>query len=99
MCPRRETSDLVYCVADLQFSNHKLQEDVRKLKQAMEAMEDTNLRLAEENEQLRSQAKMYTHTHTLSLSHSHTHTHSCRLAWPLYLMTHYTNTSPHTVQV
>ncbi|XP_062339634.1 inositol 1,4,5-triphosphate receptor associated 2 [Osmerus eperlanus] len=53
-----ETSDLVYCVADLQFSNQKLQQDVRKLKQAMEAMEDTNLRLAEENEQLRSQAKM-----------------------------------------
>uniref|UniRef100_A0A8C9VKK9 Lymphoid-restricted membrane protein n=1 Tax=Scleropages formosus TaxID=113540 RepID=A0A8C9VKK9_SCLFO len=54
-----ETSDLVYCVADLQFNNHKLQEEVRKLKQAAEAMEETNHKLLEEIEDLRMQAKMY----------------------------------------
>ncbi|XP_029105472.1 inositol 1,4,5-triphosphate receptor associated 2 [Scleropages formosus] len=53
-----ETSDLVYCVADLQFNNHKLQEEVRKLKQAAEAMEETNHKLLEEIEDLRMQAKI-----------------------------------------
>uniref|UniRef100_A0A673I8Q7 Lymphoid-restricted membrane protein-like n=1 Tax=Sinocyclocheilus rhinocerous TaxID=307959 RepID=A0A673I8Q7_9TELE len=53
-----ETSDLVFCVADLQLNNLKLQEEVRKLKQAVENMEDTNQKLIEENEELKAQAKM-----------------------------------------
>ncbi|XP_062851594.1 inositol 1,4,5-triphosphate receptor associated 2 [Trichomycterus rosablanca] len=53
-----ETSDLVFCVADLQFNNQKLQEHVRKLKQAVETMEETNQKLIEENEELKNQAKM-----------------------------------------
>ncbi|XP_070784987.1 inositol 1,4,5-triphosphate receptor associated 2 [Enoplosus armatus] len=53
-----ETSELVYCVADLQMSNHKLQEEVRKLKQVVEGMEDSNQKLAEENEELRNQARV-----------------------------------------
>lgn len=53
-----ETSELVYCVADLQMSNQKLQEEVRRLKQVVEAMEESNQKLAEENEELRSQARM-----------------------------------------
>ncbi|XP_073724295.1 inositol 1,4,5-triphosphate receptor associated 2 isoform X9 [Misgurnus anguillicaudatus] len=53
-----ETSDLVFCVADLQLNNQKLQEEVRKLKQAAENMEDTNQKLIEENEELKAQAKM-----------------------------------------
>ncbi|KAF4079883.1 hypothetical protein AMELA_G00183400 [Ameiurus melas] len=52
-----ETSDLVFCVADLQFNNQKLQEEVRKLKQTAEAMEETNQKLLEENEELKTQAK------------------------------------------
>ncbi|XP_049330949.1 inositol 1,4,5-triphosphate receptor associated 2 isoform X3 [Astyanax mexicanus] len=53
-----ETSDLVFCVADLQFNNQKLQEEVRKLKQTVEGMEETNQKLIEENEELKTQAKM-----------------------------------------
>ncbi|XP_055367580.1 inositol 1,4,5-triphosphate receptor associated 2 isoform X3 [Betta splendens] len=53
-----ETSELVYCVADLQMSNQKLQEEVRKLKQVVEGMEDSNQKLAEENEELRTQARV-----------------------------------------
>ncbi|XP_041710028.1 inositol 1,4,5-triphosphate receptor associated 2 [Coregonus clupeaformis] len=53
-----ETSDLVFCVADLQFNNQKLQEEVRKLKQSVETMEDQNQKLAEENEELKSQARL-----------------------------------------
>ncbi|XP_041834060.1 inositol 1,4,5-triphosphate receptor associated 2 isoform X2 [Melanotaenia boesemani] len=53
-----ETSELVYCVADLQMSNHKLQEEVRKLKQVVECMEEGNQKLAEENEELRNQARV-----------------------------------------
>uniref|UniRef100_A0A3P9K9Z2 Lymphoid-restricted membrane protein n=1 Tax=Oryzias latipes TaxID=8090 RepID=A0A3P9K9Z2_ORYLA len=53
-----ETSELVYCVADLQMSNQKLQEEVRRLKQVVEAMEESNQKLAEENEELRSQARI-----------------------------------------
>ncbi|TRY62250.1 hypothetical protein DNTS_020212 [Danionella cerebrum] len=53
-----ETSDLVFCVADLQLNNQKLQEEVRKLKQAVENMEDTNQKLIEENEELKAQAKI-----------------------------------------
>ncbi|KAG7215933.1 hypothetical protein INR49_031529 [Caranx melampygus] len=53
-----ETSELVYCVADLQMSNQKLQEEVRKLKQVVEGMEESNQKLAEENEDLRNQARV-----------------------------------------
>lgn len=53
-----ETSELVYCVADLQMSNQKLQEEVKKLKQVVESMEESNQKLAEENEELHNQAKM-----------------------------------------
>uniref|UniRef100_A0A3B4UIU5 Lymphoid-restricted membrane protein n=1 Tax=Seriola dumerili TaxID=41447 RepID=A0A3B4UIU5_SERDU len=53
-----ETSELVYCVADLQMSNQKLQEEVRKMKQVVEGMEDSNQKLAEENEDLRNQARV-----------------------------------------
>uniref|UniRef100_A0A3Q3W6L8 Lymphoid-restricted membrane protein n=1 Tax=Mola mola TaxID=94237 RepID=A0A3Q3W6L8_MOLML len=53
-----ETSELVYCVADLQMSNQKLQEEVKKMKQVVEGMEDTNQKLAEENEELRSKARV-----------------------------------------
>ncbi|KAM3588146.1 uncharacterized protein V6R79_022627 [Siganus canaliculatus] len=53
-----ETSELVYCVADLQMSNQKLQEEVRKLKQVVDGMEDSNQKLAEENEELRTQARV-----------------------------------------
>uniref|UniRef100_A0A3P8STE1 Lymphoid-restricted membrane protein n=1 Tax=Amphiprion percula TaxID=161767 RepID=A0A3P8STE1_AMPPE len=52
-----ETSELVYCVTDLQMSNQKLQEEVRKLKQVVEGMEESNQKLAEENEELRVQAR------------------------------------------
>lgn len=48
----------MYCVADLQMSNQKLQEEVRKLKQVVEGMEDSNQKLAEENEELRNQARV-----------------------------------------
>ncbi|KAM6961847.1 inositol 1,4,5-triphosphate receptor associated 2 [Tautogolabrus adspersus] len=53
-----ETSELVSCVADLQMNNHKLQEEVRKMKQVVESMEDSNQKLAEENEDLRNQARV-----------------------------------------
>ncbi|XP_069376461.1 inositol 1,4,5-triphosphate receptor associated 2 isoform X2 [Paralichthys olivaceus] len=53
-----ETSDLVYCVADLQMCNQKLEEEVRRLKQVVEGMEDSNQRLTEENEDLRNQARV-----------------------------------------
>ncbi|XP_022073343.2 inositol 1,4,5-triphosphate receptor associated 2 isoform X4 [Acanthochromis polyacanthus] len=53
-----ETSELVYCVADLQMSNQKLQEEVRKLKQVVEGMEESNQKLAEENEELHVQARV-----------------------------------------
>uniref|UniRef100_A0A3P9ADY1 Lymphoid-restricted membrane protein n=1 Tax=Esox lucius TaxID=8010 RepID=A0A3P9ADY1_ESOLU len=53
-----ETSDLVYCVADLQFSNQKLQEEVRKLKQTVETLDENNQKLAEENTELKSQARI-----------------------------------------
>ncbi|XP_054911688.1 inositol 1,4,5-triphosphate receptor associated 2 isoform X2 [Poeciliopsis prolifica] len=53
-----ETSELVYCVADLQMSNQKLQEEAWKLKQMVESMEESNQKLAEENEDLRNQARV-----------------------------------------
>ncbi|XP_041109849.1 inositol 1,4,5-triphosphate receptor associated 2 [Polyodon spathula] len=52
-----ETSDLVYCVADLQFNNQKLHNEMRKLKLAVEVMEEANNKLLEEKEVFRAQAK------------------------------------------
>ncbi|XP_072311108.1 inositol 1,4,5-triphosphate receptor associated 2 [Eucyclogobius newberryi] len=52
-----ETSELVYCVTDLQMNNQKLEDEVKKLKQVVESMEDTNQKLVEENEELKNQAK------------------------------------------
>uniref|UniRef100_A0A1A8JS01 Lymphoid-restricted membrane protein n=1 Tax=Nothobranchius kuhntae TaxID=321403 RepID=A0A1A8JS01_NOTKU len=56
--PEFETSELVYCVTDLQMSNQKLREEVKKLKQVVESMEEGNQKLAEENEQLRTRARV-----------------------------------------
>ncbi|XP_067415351.1 inositol 1,4,5-triphosphate receptor associated 2 isoform X2 [Emydura macquarii macquarii] len=52
-----ETSDLITCVADLQFKNRKLQEENNKLKLVVEALEETNNRLMEDNEDLHNQIK------------------------------------------
>nr|XP_033806742.1 lymphoid-restricted membrane protein-like isoform X2 [Geotrypetes seraphini] len=52
-----ETSDLITCVADLQFNNQKLQKQYCNLKMAMENMEEVNSRLTEQNEELHNQAK------------------------------------------
>ncbi|CAL8318756.1 unnamed protein product [Lota lota] len=53
-----ETSELVYCVADLQMSNQRLQDEMKALKQMVELMEESNQRLAEDNHELRSQARV-----------------------------------------
>lgn len=45
-------------MADLQMSNQKLQEEVKKMKQVLEGMEDSNQKLAEENEELRHKARV-----------------------------------------
>ncbi|XP_073400109.1 inositol 1,4,5-triphosphate receptor associated 2 isoform X2 [Dendrobates tinctorius] len=50
-----DTSDLITCIADLQYNNQKLQEQQSKLKAVSEAQEESNHRLLEENEELRSQ--------------------------------------------
>ncbi|XP_031754299.1 lymphoid-restricted membrane protein isoform X1 [Xenopus tropicalis] len=52
-----ETSDLITCVADLQYNNQKLQEQQAKLKATIEALEEANHRLLEENEELHNQWK------------------------------------------
>ncbi|XP_033018448.1 uncharacterized protein LOC117054097 [Lacerta agilis] len=54
-----ETSDLITCVADLQFSNQKLQEENSQLKAALDAMEETNNRLMEDNVGLNNQIKSF----------------------------------------
>ncbi|XP_030197299.1 inositol 1,4,5-triphosphate receptor associated 2 isoform X3 [Gadus morhua] len=52
-----ETSELVYCVADLQMSNQRLQEEMKTLKQTAELLEEGNQRLVEENGELRAHAR------------------------------------------
>ncbi|OCT87988.1 hypothetical protein XELAEV_18016617mg, partial [Xenopus laevis] len=52
-----ETSDLITCVADLQYNNQKLQEQHAKMKAINEALEEANHRLLEENEELYNQWK------------------------------------------
>ncbi|XP_067914977.1 inositol 1,4,5-triphosphate receptor associated 2 isoform X2 [Heterodontus francisci] len=52
-----ETSDLISCIADLQYNHQKLQEQNLKLRLAVDATEESNNRLIEENEELFSQVK------------------------------------------
>ncbi|XP_054844571.1 inositol 1,4,5-triphosphate receptor associated 2 [Eublepharis macularius] len=54
-----ETSDLITCVADLQFNNQKLQEENSQMKLAMDALEEANNRLMEDSEELRNQIKSF----------------------------------------
>lgn len=53
----RETSDLITCVADLQYNNQKLQEENNKLKLTLEAVDETNNKLLADNEDLQQQIK------------------------------------------
>lgn len=55
----RETSDLITCVADLQYNNQKLQEENNKLKLTLEAVDETNNKLLADNEDLRQQIKRW----------------------------------------
>ncbi|POI34887.1 hypothetical protein CIB84_001361, partial [Bambusicola thoracicus] len=52
-----ETSDLITCVADLQYNNLKLQKENNKLKLTLEAMDETNNKLLADNENLCQQIK------------------------------------------
>ncbi|XP_062990587.1 inositol 1,4,5-triphosphate receptor associated 2 [Elgaria multicarinata webbii] len=54
-----ETSDLISCIADLQFNNQKLQEENGQLKLALDGMEEANNRLTEEGGELRNQIKSF----------------------------------------
>ncbi|XP_026534058.1 lymphoid-restricted membrane protein [Notechis scutatus] len=54
-----ETSDLITCVADLQFNNQKLQEENDQLKLALDTMDETNNRLMEDSGELRNQIKSF----------------------------------------
>ncbi|NXB61424.1 LRMP protein, partial [Struthidea cinerea] len=57
-----ETSDLIACVADLQYNNQKLQEENNKLKLTLEAVDETNNKLLADNEHLRQQLKSIQHS-------------------------------------
>uniref|UniRef100_A0A8C3RB53 Inositol 1,4,5-triphosphate receptor associated 2 n=1 Tax=Cyanoderma ruficeps TaxID=181631 RepID=A0A8C3RB53_9PASS len=57
-----ETSDLITCVADLQYNNQKLQEENSKLKLTLEAVDETNSKLLAENENLCQQLKSIQHS-------------------------------------
>ncbi|NXT36262.1 LRMP protein, partial [Pelecanoides urinatrix] len=57
-----ETSDLITCVADLQYNNRKLQEENDKLKLTLEAVDETNNKLLADNEDLRQQIKSIQHS-------------------------------------
>ncbi|XP_059510687.1 inositol 1,4,5-triphosphate receptor associated 2 [Stegostoma tigrinum] len=52
-----ETSDLISCIADLQYNHQKLQDQNLKLRLVVEATEESNHRLMEENEELLTQVK------------------------------------------
>ncbi|XP_068046792.1 inositol 1,4,5-triphosphate receptor associated 2 isoform X3 [Anomalospiza imberbis] len=57
-----ETSDLIMCVADLQYNNQKLQEENNKLKLTMENLDETNSKLLADNEHLCQQLKSIQHS-------------------------------------
>ncbi|NXM13700.1 LRMP protein, partial [Ploceus nigricollis] len=57
-----ETSDLITCVADLQYNNQKLQEENNKLKLTLEALDETNSKLLADNEHLCQQLKSIQHS-------------------------------------
>ncbi|XP_069718966.1 inositol 1,4,5-triphosphate receptor associated 2 isoform X1 [Phaenicophaeus curvirostris] len=57
-----ETSDLIICVADLQYNNQKLQEENNKLKLTLEAVDETNNKLLADNENLSQQIKSIQHS-------------------------------------
>ncbi|NXV87433.1 LRMP protein, partial [Calonectris borealis] len=57
-----EISDLITCVADLQYNNQKLQEENNKLKLTLETVDETNNKLLAENEDLRQQIKSIEHS-------------------------------------
>uniref|UniRef100_UPI00398E73CA inositol 1,4,5-triphosphate receptor associated 2 n=1 Tax=Pristiophorus japonicus TaxID=55135 RepID=UPI00398E73CA len=52
-----ETSDLISCIADLQYNHQKLQQENAKLRLAADTAEESNNRLMEENEDLLGQVK------------------------------------------
>ncbi|NWZ29289.1 LRMP protein, partial [Asarcornis scutulata] len=57
-----ETSDLIICVADLQYNNQKLQEENNKLRLTLEAVDETNNKLLADNENLHQQIKSIQHS-------------------------------------
>nr|XP_009688657.1 PREDICTED: protein KASH5 [Struthio camelus australis] len=57
-----ETSDLITCVADLQYNNQKLQEENNKLKLTLEAVDEANNKLMVDNEDLHQQIKSIQHS-------------------------------------
>ncbi|RMC02845.1 hypothetical protein DUI87_20036 [Hirundo rustica rustica] len=57
-----ETSDLITCIADLQYNNQKLQEENSKLKLTLEAVDETNSKLLADNEHLHQQLKSIQHS-------------------------------------
>ncbi|NXH00001.1 LRMP protein, partial [Loxia leucoptera] len=57
-----ETSDLITCLADLQYNNQKLREENNKLKLSMEALDETNSKLLADNEHLHQQLKSIQHS-------------------------------------
>ncbi|NWR22707.1 LRMP protein, partial [Emberiza fucata] len=57
-----ETSDLITCLADLQYNNQKLQEENNKLKLTLEALDETNGKLLADNEHLHQQLKSLQHS-------------------------------------
>ncbi|NXX77921.1 LRMP protein, partial [Urocolius indicus] len=57
-----ETSDLITCIADLQYNNQKLQEENNKLKLTLEAVDDNNTKILADNEHLLQQIKSIQHS-------------------------------------
>ncbi|KAJ7415994.1 lymphoid-restricted membrane protein [Willisornis vidua] len=56
-----EVSDLITCVADLQYNHQRLQEENNKLRLMLEAVDETNNKLLADNEHLRQQVKSIQH--------------------------------------
>ncbi|NXU45486.1 LRMP protein, partial [Drymodes brunneopygia] len=57
-----ETSDLITCLADLQYNNQRLQEENSKLKVTLEAVDETNTKLLADNDRLHQQLKSIQHS-------------------------------------